>query len=166
MDTALRQEIESLQHLPMRELKSKYVEAFGERTRSNNAAFLRKRIAWRLQANACGGLSERARRRAMELANDADLRIRPPRPSQQRPASRATGRNGRAPQRKRDPRLPAPGELLVREFNGMTVVVRVLEHGFEYEGRVYASLSPIAREATGSNWNGFLFFGLTQRRRR
>lgn len=165
MDPALREEIEGLAHTPLPGLKAKYITAFGEQTRSNNAAFLRKRIAWRLQANASGGLSERARLRAMELANDADLRIRPPRPTSPSPKPKG-GRLQKPRPGRRDPRLPAPGELLVREFKGASVVVRVLEHGFEYAGRVYPSLSPIAREATGSNWNGFLFFGLARPARR
>ena len=65
--------------MTMGELRGKYLEVFGEETRSYHKAFLRKRIAWRLQALAEGGLSERARRRAGELANDADLRLRAPR---------------------------------------------------------------------------------------
>ncbi|MBM4038175.1 MAG: DUF2924 domain-containing protein [Planctomycetes bacterium] len=166
MDPALREEIEGLAHTPLPELKAKYIAAFGEQTRSNNAAFLRKRIAWRLQANATGGLSERARLRAMELANDADLRIRPPSATCSS-RKRNTGSRLKEPRpTRRDPRLPEPGELLVREFKGTTVVVRVLERGFEYGGRVYPSLSPVAREATGSNWNGFLFFGLVRPARR
>ena len=56
MDAALRDEIEGLAALGTPALKAKYVEAFGERSRSGNAAFLRKRIAWRLQARAMGGL--------------------------------------------------------------------------------------------------------------
>ena len=47
-------------------------------SRSNHKQFLFRRVAWRIQANAWGGLSERARRRALELADDADLRIRAP----------------------------------------------------------------------------------------
>ena len=60
------------------QLKEKYREVFGEASRSNHKQFLFRRIAWRIQANAYGGLSERARRRALEIANDADLRIRAP----------------------------------------------------------------------------------------
>ena len=60
------------------QLKDRYREVFGEDTRSNHKQFLFRRIAWRVQANAEGGLSERARRRALEIADDADLRIRAP----------------------------------------------------------------------------------------
>ena len=48
----------------------------------------------------------------------------------------------------------------MRDYRGGTVVVRVLEDGFEYDGRFFHSLSPIAREVTGTNWNGFAFFQL------
>jgi len=70
--------IRELTTLQVAELKQRYAEAFGEQTRSNNRDFLEKRIAWRIQANAGGDLSERARHRAEELANDADLRWRAP----------------------------------------------------------------------------------------
>jgi hypothetical protein len=63
----------------------------------------------------------------------------------------------------RDPRIPQPGTVLVRHVDGRTVTVKVLERGFEYEGRIYSSLSPIAREVTGTIWNGLLFFGLARR---
>jgi hypothetical protein len=65
--------------------------------------------------------------------------------------------------RARDPRIPPPGTVLVRHLPGRTVTVKVLERGFEYEGRIYSSLSPIAREVTGTIWNGLLFFGLARR---
>src|ERR1700731_2818767 len=76
--TALREEIEALRHLTVGQLKDKYRDVFGEASRSNHKQFLFRRIAWRMQANAYGGLSERARRRALEIANDADLRIGAP----------------------------------------------------------------------------------------
>jgi hypothetical protein len=63
----------------------------------------------------------------------------------------------------RDPRIPLPGTVLVRHVGGRTVTVKVLERGFEYEGRIYSSLSSIAREVTGTIWNGLLFFGLVRR---
>jgi len=159
VDAALLSEIEALDRMTVGQLREKYVDAFGEESRSYNKDFLRKRIAWRLQAQAYGGLSERARRRAEELADDADLRVRAPRSTQGRDAA-ARRRGKTAARPKRDPRLPLPGELLVRDYNGAKVVVRVLDAGFEYEGRLHRSLSPIAREVTGTNWNGFEFFQL------
>jgi Protein of unknown function (DUF2924) len=57
-----------------------------------------------------------------------------------------------------DSRLPPHGSYLEREYKGRRVIVKVLVDGFEFEGRVYRSLSAIAREVTGTKWNGFLFF--------
>jgi DUF2924 family protein len=60
----------------------------------------------------------------------------------------------------RDRRLPAPGTVLARRYKGRVLQVRVLPHGFEYEGAVYPSLSAVAKQITGSHYNGFLFFKL------
>jgi hypothetical protein len=78
MDTqaAMRIQIDELSRMTVGQLRQKYLEVFGEESRSNHKQFLFRRIAWRIQALAEGGLSERARRRALEIANDADLRIR------------------------------------------------------------------------------------------
>src|SRR5262252_8603944 len=78
LEICIRQQLEELKRMTVRQLRQKHVEVFGEESRSNHKQFLFRRIAWRIQALAEGGLSERARRRAMELANDADLRIRAP----------------------------------------------------------------------------------------
>ena len=59
-ETEIREEIEALRNLTTAQLKEKYREVFGEETRSNHKQFLFRRIAWRMQANAWGGLSERA----------------------------------------------------------------------------------------------------------
>ena len=78
VETAMRNEIDELSRMTVGQLRQKYLGVFGEESRSNHKQFLFRRIAWRIQALAEGGLSERARRRALEIANDADLRIRAP----------------------------------------------------------------------------------------
>ena len=163
MKAAVLKEIEGLRRLTVGGLREKYREVFGEESRSNHKDFLFRRIAWRLQANAEGGLSDRARRRALEIANNADLRIRAPKVLGGSEASlrTAVGTVGGV----RDSRLPAPGTLLTRDFKGRTYVVKVLADNFEYEGRKYRSLSAIAGEIAGTRWNGFLFFGLTREER-
>ena len=108
------------------------------------------RIAWRLQALAEGDLSERARTRARELANDADLRVQPSNAFLNTPAAHYGP----------DRRLPTPGTILKRSFKGRNLEVRILDDGFEFEGRRYQSLSAIASEVAGSRWNGFAFFAL------
>ncbi|MDP3938549.1 MAG: DUF2924 domain-containing protein [Deltaproteobacteria bacterium] len=145
------------------ELRAKYREVFGEEPRSRNKTFLWRRIAWRIQASDEGDLSERARRRAAELANDADVRVRPPRGAFEEDPLPACDPPPALP-RQRDARLPAPGTLLTRAYRGSTIRVTVLGHGFEYERRVYRSLTAVTREVTGAHWNGFQFFGLTHGR--
>ena len=71
-------EIAALPRLRVSELRVKFAEVFGEPTPSHNKVWLVKRIAWRLQAQAEGDLSERARRRAAELIADADMRLSAP----------------------------------------------------------------------------------------
>jgi len=157
--TTLREQIEGLRHMTVGQLKDKYREVFEEESRSNHKQFLFRRIAWRIQANVEGGLSERARRRALEIANDADLRIRAPKNFLKEALDETRTVESRVSPTT-DPRLPLPGTLLVRRFQGKDVVVRVREDGFECDGRLYQSLSAAVRVATGTRWNGFAFFGL------
>jgi hypothetical protein len=164
MDAAVFAEIEDLRQMKAGALRAKYRELFGEESRSSNKQFLFRRIAWRLQARAEGDLSERARRRALEIADDADLRIRAPEGFF---VASGPGDVGKPPDRagpRRDGRLPSPGTLLTRQFENRRIVVKVLDDGFEYQSQRYRSLSAVAREVTGTRWNGLLFFGLMERR--
>jgi hypothetical protein len=163
MDAAVSAEIESLRHMKVGALRAKYREVCGEEPRSSNKQLLFRRVAWRLQAKVEGDLSERARRRALEIADDADLRILAPEGFFAESASNAPVPLERA-RAGRDRRLPAPGTLLTRQFENRRIVVKVLENGFEYQSQQYRSLSAIAREITGTRWNGLLFFGLSERR--
>jgi len=157
--TTMRERIEALRHMTVGQLKKEYGEVFGETSRSNHKHFLFRRIAWRMQANAWGGLSERARRRALEIADDADLRIRAPRNFLKVELDESRTIETRVAPTE-DPRLPIPGTMLVRRYRGKDIVVRVREDGFEYGGNIHRSLSSAVREATGTPWNGFAFFGL------
>jgi hypothetical protein len=159
MNSDIGKQLADLQRLTVHELRVRYAEVFREETLANNRAWLVKRLAWRLQAQAEGDLSERARRRAEELARDTDLRLNPPL-SQQGPAPEEWTRT-KAARFEPDSRLPPPGTILTRNYKGQTLQVQVLPHGFHYDGRVYASLSAVAKAITGSHCNGFLFFKLT-----
>jgi hypothetical protein len=155
------QEVAALARLAVKELLVKYGELLGEVPASRNRTWLIKKVSWRLQARAEGGLTERALKRARELADDADLRINPPRKSG--PGSDGTSLiEVDAP--RSDGRLPPPGTVLTRPYKGGVVQVRVLPDGFEYEGAVYTSLSAVARKITGSHCNGYLFFRLPGKR--
>jgi Protein of unknown function (DUF2924) len=65
-----------------------------------------------------------------------------------------------------DSRLPMAGSVIVKEYRGKTIIIHVLDEGFEYNGRRFASLSAIAKDITGTKWNGFVFFGLAKEQRR
>src|SRR5262249_5950293 len=134
-------------------------ELFREPTRANNRTWLIKRVAWRLQALAEGDLSERARLRALELANDADLRLSAPRGSAVASAQ-AEPPAATLPSVPANGRLPRPGTVITRRYKGQTLRVQVLESGLAFDGKVYKSLSAVAKAITGSHWNGNLFFGL------
>jgi hypothetical protein len=56
--------------------------------------------------------------------------------------------------------LPPVGAVLERAYGGSGIAVRVLATGFEYQNRVYASLSQLAQHITGTRGNGYHFFGL------
>jgi hypothetical protein len=155
-ENGLVQEITALEKLKVSELRKKYLEVFGEETRSHNKQYLFKRITYRLREKKNGGLSERAKKRAEELAKDAPIRRRPN--LKDMPEEKAV-----KAERERDPRLPKPGTVLKRTHGKTEHEVKVLADGFEHKGKRYRSLSAIAREITGTSWNGFLFFGLMQR---
>lgn len=67
-------------------------------------------------------------------------------------------------ERGREDSLPVAGTRLVREWNGGLYEVTVTLNGFEYDGRLYRSLSAIAKAITGTHWNGKLFFGVASPR--
>ena len=156
MNDELRREIEQLRREKTKALKARYLELFGEESRSSNHARLFRRIAWRLQARSEGDLSQRARDRAAALAVDVDLRLRAPRKFWRELAAES-------PEPRRDPRLPAIGTTLERQYQGRTVAVKILADGFEHEGKTYESLSSIASSVSGTRWNGFSFFGLNKK---
>jgi hypothetical protein len=162
MDPTVIATMKELQELKIPALKQRYRELFGEDSKSSNKQFLFRRIAWRVQANAEGGLSERASRRAAQIADDRDLRLRAPKEFVARPEPASGGIDRTRPTR--DGRMPEPGTLLTRRVGDRQIVVKVLKDGFEFESRRFRSLSAIAREVTGTRWNGLLFFGLAERR--
>ena len=165
MSANLAQEIANLPRQTVAQLRSRFAEVFGETTNAHNKPWLIKRLAWRLQAVAEGGLSERARQRAAELANDADLRLSPPKPHHATaPGEEAMPNDAPDPAlcTQADGRLPLPGTILTRLYKGQQLQVTILDQGFAFQGKVYGSLSAVAKAITGSHCNGFLFFRLRQ----
>jgi hypothetical protein len=60
----------------------------------------------------------------------------------------------------RDRRLPIPGTLITKEYKGKIIEIKILETGFEYGGKIYKTLTSVAKEVTGAHWNGYLFFNI------
>ena len=163
-------DLAAIEKMTVKQLRAKYAKLFGDESRSGNRQWLLRRCAWRVQALAEGDLSERARRRAEELARDYDLRAIPPADMNMPPARESTPqepvRVGRTYIRPPlDARLPMPGQRIKREYRGQEHFVEVLDRGFEFEGKLYRSLSAIAHAITGSHWNGYLFFDLMDPRK-
>jgi hypothetical protein len=146
-------DLAALQRMTGAELAERYSALFETPPRSRNKDFLRKRLAWRIQELAEGGLSERALARIEELGTAALA-------SWRRPTRAGTATQPRASisPRARDARLPATGTVLTRVHGATEHRVTVLADGFEYRGERYRSLSKIARVVTGTPWNGYLFF--------
>jgi hypothetical protein len=138
----------------------------GEACRSRNRTYLVKRLCWRVQEVEHGGLSDRARARIDELAPDIFTRTRTPREALDAATAANQPKADPVSGPKRDPRLPAVGTIITRTYRGRELRLLVLDDGFELDGVHYRSLSEAARAVTGSRWNGRLFWGLTERKRR
>ena len=169
--TGIEAQIDTLHRMTTSELAEQYAQLHGQPCRTRHKEYLIRKIAWRMQANAMGGLSERARKRAIELADDADIRVMAPRtmiipPQHGQTATITHAAPATTPTH--DPRLPLPGAgaVIVRQYKGKTHRVMVLEdgRGFEHDGRRYGSLSAVAKAITGSHINGFRFFKLEAKR--
>jgi hypothetical protein len=162
----VQREIGRVDDMAVQQLRDHYREVFDEDTRSRNRQYLVKKIKWRIQELAEGGLSELARRKIAELAPKSPIRRRLLAlvPSAEAvlaaPAPKPAGASPieSAPPKHRDARLPPPGTVIRKMHNDVEHDVRILESGAEYLGTQYGSLSGVARAITGTNWNGFLFF--------
>lgn len=66
------------------------------------------------------------------------------------------------PVRQRDNRLPAPGSIITKTYRGKTIEVKVLENGFEYDGKVFKSISRVAMTIVKRQISGYVFFGFTK----
>ncbi len=134
-------QIMQLPDLPIEEIKALWLRLFGSEATTYNRQFLERRIAYKLQEVECrktnAALLDRNKRRIKALVDTGQLK-----------------------KRDRDVR-PVSGTVLTREYQGKVHYVRVTQDSqYEFEGRLYQSLSMIAHEITGTRWSGPLFFGL------
>ena len=136
----------ALKKLSVNELKTKWLQLFGDGAPNNARAFLEARIGYRLQELVYGGPTPETKRVLDLLADEVEGKV--------------TRKSMMA-----DPRNPMPGTKLVREWDGVEHNVTVLGDGFEWQGRKYKSLSAVAKSITGTSWSGYRFFGLQETRR-
>ena len=153
---SIEQQITALRQMAVHDLIERYQEEFGKQPRVMNSEWLLKRISWRIQERKYGGLSETAKTKLEQLIAEIDLPI---------------GQNRRTIsgklKRRSQSDAPKSGTVFTRMYKGREIQTVVIEDGrFEYEGDLYQSLSSVARAVTGTHWNGKLFFGLTQRRKK
>jgi hypothetical protein len=136
--------VAALKTLPIPQLKQQWRDLFESEPPPYNRRFLEHRLAYRIQELAYGGLKPATVKRLRELAEELD---------------------GGDPSRRRRHHQdrPMPGTRLIREWQGIEHCVTVRDDDFEYQGRPFKSLSAIARAITGTQWNGWLFFGLKHR---
>lgn len=152
----LKDEIESLRGLRMSQLIERYTTVWGKAPRIKHAEYLRKRIAWKMHEQRCGGLSVVAKQRLEELIAEIDIGLG---------TERTVSGVLKTPEVKRRAEGPAPGTVLRRRWRDQDIEVRVRDDGqFEWGGATYKTLSATAKAITGTHWNGRLFFGLVERK--
>lgn len=162
----LSRDIRALDGMKLAELQQTYRRLFQAESHSKNTAYLRKKLAFRIQELAEGGLTEETKAQ-LEALMPAQIPLAGEQASSKRGprASRPTKHAKRpAPLPSRDPRLPAIGTTIQREYQGANHEVQVLDKGFLHQATFHRSLSSVARAITGTAWNGFLFFGLVSRK--
>lgn len=144
-DSVLAQ-LAALKTAPVADLKQKWRDLFEREPPPYNRRFLESRLAYRIQELAYGGLSEDTLERLDALADELE---------------------GKGARRRSAPvNRSIAGTRLIREWNGVEHCVTVRQADFEYQGRPYRSLSAIAKHITGTQWNGLVFFGLKNTRKR
>lgn len=151
MDNTILEQILALKEAPLADLQKKYSELFdGKQAPSNNKIYLWQKIAYRIQELQYGVLPEEAKTKIAKIAEEYD------------PINNKVLRPDASKRRKpwRDGRLPVPGTIINKTYKGRDILIKVLDIGFEYNGKVYKTLTKIAKEITGSHWNGFAFFNL------
>ncbi len=145
-DASVVMQLAALKRMTVVELKTKWESLFGTPAPNNSRSYLELRLGYRIQELILGGLSRETRRTLDLLADEIE---------------------GQARHRSiiADLRNPVVGTRLVREWDGVEHTVAVMKDGFDWQGRKFKSLSAVARAITGTQWNGYRFFGLREARR-
>ncbi len=149
MKESIARQIADLESMSLEDLRARWRDLYGTEPPGYSKVHLVRRLAYRVQELAHGGLPD-ATRAALRAVAERDG---------------ACGQVTRLTRRNANDGGPIPGTRFVREWHGQRHEVAVVEGGFEYQGKCYRSLSAIAKVITGQHWNGPLFFGLRDRKR-
>ena len=153
----ITEQIQVLKSATLSTIQERYKELFNAtEAPCANKPYLIKKIAYRLQETAHGGLSDETKARIAELIEKYD----PINNKALRPQVLSAGKNVVSIPFMRDKRLPIPGTVIHKKYKGEDIHVKILDKGFECKDRYYRSLTAIAFELTGAHWNGFAFFNL------
>ena len=136
----------ALKTMSVNDLRAEWQVFFDAPAPNNSRIFLEGRLAYRIQELTYGGPDRQTRRLLDLLADEVEGTL--------------TRKSQIA-----DPRNPVVGTKLIRDWDGVAHTVTVLKEGFDWGGRRYKSLSAVARAITGTQWNGYRFFGLRERKR-
>ena len=139
--SVLRQ-VAELNDMDLDQLKERWRKLFDSEPPTYGRSMMLKRLAYRIQELAYGGLPGEVRDQMDRILDGAGYD--------------EIGRKGNV----KKPAGPVPGTLLIREWRGDRYEVSALENGFEYRGRRFRSLSAVAFHITGTKWNGPAFFGV------
>lgn len=136
-------QIAAIGKLDRAQMREEWTRLFGTSPPGYGPDLMRRRLIYRVQELAYGGLAEATRQRLREIDQQAQERA----------------------QAKADPHRPVAGTLLIKEYGGERHEVVVLAKGYQYRGQCFDSLSRIATHITGTTWNGWRFFGLRREKK-
>ena len=149
--TSVLRQLAALQKMPLTELQEKWRDLYGTEPPNFSRTFIQKRLAYRIQELFYGGLSGKTKDKLTELAKNDPVAML----QERNTTVKAPNQTGKV----------CAGTRFVREWNGTQYEVIAKDKGFEFNGKMYRSLSAIATEITGARWSGNLFFGLRKRKR-
>lgn len=164
-EPSIAAQVLALQSMTVPQLRERWQEVFGEPTTQRHRIYMIKRLAWKLQEDRFGKLTPEQEARVAEYRREIEA-LPPEKWFPNSKANRAAAAREKLRPGLRDRRVPLPGSVLTRTWKGNEVVVKVLESGFEYDGRLFRSLSAVASEVTGTSWNGFVFFQVDRKAER
>ena len=152
-ETSIPQVIAELRSMPVADLVQRYEAVYGKPPRVKHREWLWRRIAWKVQEQRFGGLSQVARRRIDEIVETLDL-----------PFGKAATVRGSLPTKRASD--PVAGTTVSRVWRGREVCATRTESGWTCDGIEYRSLSAVAKAVSGSHVSGPAWFGLARKEAR